>query len=466
MNIIDYAILIASLLLILITGWLSGRKTNNASDFLLAGKSLNKIQAGFSMASTDFGGSGLVAALGYCYVVGMSGIWWNLAAAPAFVLVGIFLARQFNTLDGSTLPEFLGNRYSVHVKNLAAVLHILSNFASLSVQFTVSCTVLYVVTGFSIQASLVISMLLVVLLTSGGLKAVVNTDSILFVLIILSVVFCIPVMLNAAGGMEHIRETVAPETFGISELGVMTPFSWIVLCVITYSTNQNYVQRMVASKNEGTAVFGAFFTAGFYLVISVAIGIIGIASSVAMPGVEDSNSIFARIIVTYFPHGLIGLGLAGVFAATISTGTSILHSTTTLITNDLIGPMLKKKPSDRGEVIMAKAVAICVALLSMVVSLMFDNIIDVIYTGGLFYGVAVFVPMIFGLKTKWVNAKTALASMILSVVFSMLWQYEVIIKAPGLAVIPSNVFGICVGLAVMLIAYLNSRKTTSNQKNN
>ena len=65
MNIIDYLAFAITLVPVVIIGWLSARRShrdNTSREFQLAGKGINKIQAGFSMAATDFGGSGLV----YC----------------------------------------------------------------------------------------------------------------------------------------------------------------------------------------------------------------------------------------------------------------------------------------------------------------------------------------------------------------------------------------------------------------
>ena len=119
MNIVDYIVFAITLVPVVIIGWLSAKRShrdNTSREFQLAGKGINKLQAGFSMAATDFGGSGLVGAIGACYVSGMSGAWWNLAAAPAFLLVGLLLARRLNTMGSATLPEYLDKRYSPSVK--------------------------------------------------------------------------------------------------------------------------------------------------------------------------------------------------------------------------------------------------------------------------------------------------------------------------------------------------------------
>lgn len=449
MSILDYAVMVLMLAVVLFVGWLSGRKSGDSDEFLMADRSLNKFQVGLSMAATDFGGSGLVAAIGYCYVVGMGGIWWNLAAAPAFLLVGLFLARKLNKLDGATVPDYLGKRYCPSVKYIASVMHICTNVAFLSTQFTISAVMLHAITGLNANVTLVISVVLVIFLTSGGLRAVVNTDDILFIIIVLSVILAVPFTLRAGGGLTALMSGMPDGFMSVGSIGVWTPISWIIMCILSYSTNQSYIQRMVSAKNEGTAQFASLFTAGFYLVISVVLGLIGVAASVLLPGIEDTNSVFPELLVHYFPQGLAGLCVAGVFAATISTGTSILHATVILFVNDLWKPAVRNTKKADNEVLFSKVFLLIIAVFSTVISLFFHNIIDVIYTAGLFYGIAVFAPLIMGINSKIATAKGALASVIGSVAVSLVWELAVTKNVAALSGIPSNLVGL--GVSFLLI---------------
>lgn len=452
MNGLDYIVLAVTIAVVMVIGWVSGKKDKSAAEFLMAGRGINKLQAGFSMAATDFGGSGLVGAMGYCYAVGMSGIWWNLAAAPAFFLVGLFLAEKIHKMNSATVPEYLGKRYSPAVKYFAIVMHVFTNFASLSVQFTIACTTLYAITGISMYLSLFISVLLVILLTSGGLRSVVNTDATLFVIIILSVLFLLAAMVGSDTGFESILAELPAETFSMKRLGFWTPFSWFLLCMLSYSTNQNYIQRMTAAKSEGTARFGALFTAGFYLAISIAIGLIGIYASVKIPGIKDTNTVFAEALKSFLPHGVIGLGMAGLFAATISTGTSILHATTTLIVNDLWKPLRRDRADDKPLVTVSRCVLLAIAFSSTIISLLFSNIIDVIYIAGLFYSVSVFLPLILGMRNKGITSAAALVSMIAAVAGSLLWEYGLTGKVTVLSDLPANVVGLVISAAVLMLS--------------
>ena len=361
-------------------------------------------------------------------------------------------------MGSATLPEYLGKRYSPAVKYVTCVMHVCASVAALAVQFTVSCTVLHVLSGIDLTVSLIISMALVVALTSGGLRSVVNTDSALFIIIVLSVLAAVPVTLSAADGWGSLVSRLPEGFLRFDRLGFWTPMSWVLLCTLSYSTNQHYIQRMVAARDEGTATFAAVFTAGFYVVISLALGVIGTAASQLLPGIEDTNTVFPEVLVSFFPHGLLGLGLAAVFAATISTGTSILHSVATLIVNDIWRPTIGRAASDKTEVRISRALVYVTALFSLGISLLSSDIVNICYVGGLFYSVSAFLPMVFGLQWRFATAKAALVSVAATVALSLAWEYIPAMRPGFLASLPSNFFGLFVSLALIVLVSLIDRK--------
>ena len=87
-------------------GYRSSRQVQSVKDFTLAGNRLGRIQVGFSMAATEFGGSSLIGAMAYCYAIGVAGAWWVWAAVPAMILLGIFFAGKIKLPQMVTVTEF------------------------------------------------------------------------------------------------------------------------------------------------------------------------------------------------------------------------------------------------------------------------------------------------------------------------------------------------------------------------
>lgn len=455
MGVFDYAMFLGLLAVTIIVGVLSARSVKSADEYMMAGRSLNKLQAAFSMAATDFGGSGLVGAIGYCYLAGLGGIWWNLAAAPAFVFVGLYLAKKLNRLRSNTVPDYLGARYSRGCKLLSSSMHFLANIALLSTQYTIATATFSTITNINPTLVLVCVAILVLLLTLlGGLLTVVNTDATLFVIIVISVLACFFVTIRQAGGLANVAASVPEGFLKIDSIGFSQPFSWVLMCVFSYSTNQNYVQRMLAAKNEKTASFSALFTAGFYVLISLVLGFVGITASVLLPGLTDMNGIFPRLIMDYFPAGLLGLGVAGVFAATISTGSSMLHSAATLFVSDLYGEWNRKPAS----LFLSRTVTLCISLGALLLSIVAQNIIEVIYFASLFYSTSVFFPLIVGMNSPKATARGAMAAIIGAVIGGLFWELFVVGGGGALSWVPSNLVSVLISLALLLsISRLDAR---------
>lgn len=459
MKTIDYIFMALLIAVVLIAGHVSNRRLSDSDDFLTMNKGLNKLQAGLSMAATDFGGSGLVGAVGYCYLMGMGGMWWNLAAAPGFLLVGFVLAKRLNGLDGLTVPDYLGKRYGISMKYITSVMHICASIAALSTQFTVSSVMLNTLTGLDVRITLVVGMLITLFLTSGGLRTVVNTDVLLFFIMAAAVFTAVPVTISAGGGIGEITESLPEGFMSIGSIGVWTPLSWGILFGISYATNQNYVQRIVSAKDGGTAKFGMLFTAGFYIAVSIATGLIGVSAAVLLPEIEDSNLVFSTLLVKVLPAGFAGFAVAGVFAATISTSTSILHAVTVLSVNDILAPAFQKN-GKVSDIKLSRVTTIVIALASLAISLVFDNIITILYTSGLFYSSAVFLPMIFGLYTNWATGRAAVASVVGSVVCGLMWEFFILGKVSIVGEFPS----VLVSLAVSGILLYGISKLFENEK--
>ncbi len=119
---------------------------------------------------------------------------------------------------------------------------------------------------------------------------------------------------------------------------------------------------------------------------------------------------------------------------------------------------MTKTEDEKKLVTVSRITLLAIALASTVISLLSSNIINVIYVAGLFYGVAVFLPLVLGLASRRITAGAALLSMIAAVAASLLWEYDLIKKVPVLQQLPSNVAGLAVSGAVLCLFVLFQKK--------
>lgn len=462
MNILDIIGLVVFFLGIALIGYLSTKKIKSSNQYILADRKLTKVQAGLSMAASDMGGSGIVGASAYVYAVGLSGSLWNLTAVPAFFILGFLITKKLRSLEINTVPEFIGNRYSGRLRLFTSILHILGLSTMISAQFLVSATAINVLLGIPQDLALIISLVVVLLYTAGGgLIAVVSTDIVQFIVIFLSMLILVPMSINNIGSFSEFINSVPKDFLSYGQLGFWTPFSWVLLCIFLYGTNQTYLQRVFASKDVKTASFSFYITGFVYIIYGILIGFLGLSMYVLLPNLSDPNLGFALLIKKVLPGGLTGIALGGLFAATMSTADSMLLGASSLFVNDIYRNYINKDASDKKILKATRIVTIVVAIGGIIISKLFDNLVDIVYIAGLLYSAVVFFPLILGLFNEKISSTTAEISVLVAFFIGLLSEFYLSKNFDGLLGLPSNILCSAAGLIVILVlTYLPFKKST------
>ena len=177
MNFLDILGIIVIFVVVLYIGYRATKKSQTAEEYLMADRSLSKIQAGFSMAATDMGGNAIIGATAYAYAVGISGGWYNWGAVLPLIILAFLIAKQLREMPISSVPELLGKRYNNATRLISVIAQLLAIGATLAIQFTVAASAVTAITGLNYYVALAISIIVVVAYTvGGGLLAVVNLD--------------------------------------------------------------------------------------------------------------------------------------------------------------------------------------------------------------------------------------------------------------------------------------------------
>ncbi|WP_066496392.1 sodium:solute symporter family protein [Abyssisolibacter fermentans] len=458
--------IIGVLLVFIITGYIgyrSSKSVKSMNDFTLGGRNIGKIKAGFSMAATEFGGSSFIGAMAFCYTVGLSGVWWDWCAVPAFLLLGIFFAAKIKLPNLVTITDFFDQRYDKKTKYLCSFLHILATVAQIAAQFTVGAVALNGIVGIPINVGLFLTLTFVVLYTiSGGFIAVVNTDIVQFVFIIGSILISVPIAIVSSGGVEGIMTTLPENLLRFDQVSFSTVISWTLFSLFSYATSQHYIQRIFASKDKSTAKFSFIFTGVMYIFYGLLIAIIGICIIVLIPNLDNPNLGYALFVKNYLPVGISGLALGSIFAASMSTADSMILAASTLFVNDIYIPYKEKKDknlSQKQKIRVTRIITVLISIGGVIISFISDNLIDIAYLGGLFYSTAVFMPLILGLYWKRATTKGAYYSIITALIVGLYSNFFLVGKTSGILSMPSNILAVIAGTLVLIsISIADSRK--------
>lgn len=326
------------------------RSQGETGDYFLAGRSLTWVTIGAALFATNISTIHLVSLAQEGYKNGLA--WGNLEWMAAFTLIvlSLFFAPFYIRANVATLPDFLEKRYNRACRDWLAVLSMISAiFLHIGFSLYAGAVVLRGLFGIDVLASIIITSLLTALYTAlGGLMAVVITESLQTVIMLIGAIVMTAIAYWKVGGWAGLSATVEPiQLTVLRPAGDPSNLPWYavflgypVIGLWYWCAEQTIVQRVLGAKDEHHARLGPLF-AGFIKILPVFIfvlpGLLGLAlvRQGTLPAVEDSADIYAVLIGNLLPIGLKGLVAAALLAALMSTVSGALNSVATLFCYDL-----------------------------------------------------------------------------------------------------------------------------------
>ncbi len=370
---LDLLLFFGSLIAVMAIGLIAARRENTAEDFFLAGRSVRWWGVAGSIFGSNVSANHLVGMLGIGYSIGFAQGHFELGAIAALMLLAYGFLPVYRKLGLYTLSEYLGLRYDDRSRALYAAIVIVVVVVQLTAAFYIgsrSLGLLLSETPIAVSYTQGVVALAIITATYtifGGLKAVVYTDVLQSVLLLIAGVvvagltFAQPEVGGWNGMMAHdlARPAVEqkmhlylppshpdlPWTGALSGLLILHCFYW--------STNQPIVQRALAARSDSEARLG-IVVAGFF---KLTIPFFAIAGGVAaaqlfdarLPGHGiDPDAAMPELIKLVVPmgYGLMGIIMAGLIGAILSSIDSMVNSASTLVTFDLYKKYLRPDADD------------------------------------------------------------------------------------------------------------------------
>jgi SSS family solute:Na+ symporter len=328
------------------------RRTKEASSaqYFLAGGSLRWPVIGLALFSTNISTIHLVSLAQEGYLNGL--VYGNFEWMAAFLLIvlAFFFAPFYIRARVATLPDFLEKRYSRAARDWLAGLSIVSAvFIHIGFSLYTGAVVLRGFFGIDITTSILVTALLTGLYTVvGGLLAVVVTESVQTVVLILGSACVLGFGLARIGGWAALVAAVEPVKLTVLRTAAETPslpwyavfLGYPVIGLWYWCADQTIVQRVLGAKDERNARLGPLF-AGFIKILPVFLFVMpgllayGLVRQGALPAPETSADVYALLINNILPVGLKGVVAAALLAALMSTVSGALNSIATLFTLDI-----------------------------------------------------------------------------------------------------------------------------------
>ena len=349
---------IICLLAFVLIGISAARKSRGTSrDYYLADQSVPPSLVGLSAVATNNSGYMFIGAIGYTYATGLASIWLMIGWIAGDFMASLYVhhkLREAAAKSGeSSYAGMLSNwgfgRHYTSLRRVAAVITLLFLLAYASAQLIAGSKALSVLLDWPIWAGAVLGAIIVVAYCfSGGIRASIWTDAAQSVVMVCAMALLLIVGLNASGGFAGASEQMGaidhfldwyPQDLPFPGIGggILFAVSWMFAGLSVIGQPHIMIRFAALSNADQMRRARLYYYVWFTAFYCMAIGV-GLLARILLnnPAEFDAELALPTMALELLPAPLVGLVLAGIFAATISTADSLILSCSSALSNDLL----------------------------------------------------------------------------------------------------------------------------------
>ncbi len=555
MSLIDWFVLMGTLILIVAYGTWKTRKNNNLQSYLKGNNTENWATIGLSIMATQASAITFLSTPGQAYESGMGFIQFYFGLPLAMILISIFFLPVYYRLKVYTAYQYLEERFDVRVRSFTAFLFLVSRGLAAGITIYAPSIILSTILGWNLQLTcLLIGVLVIIYTVSGGSRAVSLTQKWQMGIIMMGMFIAFYYVLDSfpdnvgfkegvdiAGSLGKMKIIDLSTDLGNRYTLLSGLTGGLFLFVSYFGTDQSQVQRYLGGKSLKESRMGLMFNGLLKIPMQFFILFIGVMVFVSFqfnkppivfnsvtlemtaeqelelkeiesnydvifeekntllkkydeanietktavqalqikqdslrgiykeallkidPDFEakDSDYIFLTFILNFLPHGLIGLLLAVIFSAAMSSTAGELNALAATTTIDYYKKFWSKSDNEKKDLRVGKLLTVGWGLIAILIALtagMFENLIQLVnILGSLFYGtiLGVFLLALFFKSVKGTAALIGgIVAQIIVLLVHLLKTYEVI----ELSYLMYNFIGCAV---IILVGIFTQRLLTS-----
>lgn len=341
-------------------------KNKTASDFTKAGGNMPGFIVGMSIFATYVSSISFLALPGNAFAGNWNSFVFSLSIPLASIIAARFFVPFYRGIESVSAYSFFETRFGYWARAYAAVCYLLTQVARVGSVLFLLALPLHTMLGWSVSFIIIVTSLSVTMYSVlGGIRAVMWTDAIQGIILIVGALTCVLVLLFSlpGGPQQLISIGLEHEKFSLGSFGPELSKStfWVMLFygifinLQNYGIDQNYVQRYKSARDDKSARFSALFGGLLYLPVSLLFFVIGTLLFVyyqlqpdLLPAATTADKVFPHFIVAGLPAGVMGLLIAAIFAAGMSTISTSINSSATVIFTDFF-QRGKKQYSNRQQ---------------------------------------------------------------------------------------------------------------------
>ena len=389
-SLIDYSIIILYILGTTIFGAWFVKRSGSMSGFTLAGKIIPGWAIGLSLLATYLSSISFLANPGKSYASDWRPFVFSLTLPIAVWVAARWFIPLYRNRVQTTAYEYMEQRFGLWARMYMSLAYILLQVGRFAVVLYLTALALAALLDIDITTLILILGALTIFYTLlGGFAAVIWTDVVQSIVLFLGGMLCLFLLINQMpGGWDQLSATASREhkfALGGMEFDLVIQGFWVIFIfgivenLKNFSVDQNYIQRFLSAPSESEAKKSLWLGGLLYIPVSALFFMIGTALFVYYLNMPAENlppkadQVFPFFIVNELPAGIVGLVIAGVLAAGMSTLDSSLNSSATAYTIDFHCRLVDPGADDHTQVRIIRITTAVIGIIATLAGLMMIN---------------------------------------------------------------------------------------------
>lgn len=354
---LDLTVIVGYIGLVMWLGLRLAKSRHDAEDYFLAGRSMIWPLVGISLFASNISSTTLVGLSGSAYDTGISVYNYEWMASVVLVVFAVFFLPIILRSGVFTMPEFLERRFDGRARTYFSILTLVGNIVidTAGSLFAGGLVLKMVFPQLPLWTMIAVLAVLAGIYTiAGGLAAVIYTDAVQTALILIGSVAVSVLAFRQVGDWQTVLDATPPDMLSLVR-PMDDPFMpWLglvlgvpILGFYFWCTNQFMVQRVLSAKSVEHGRWGVLLAGLLKLPVLFLMVFPGTMARVLYPDLEQADLVFPTLLFDLLPAGLLGLVLAAMIAALMSSIDSTLNSASTLVTMDFVAKYRPDLSSER-----------------------------------------------------------------------------------------------------------------------
>ena len=414
------------LLAVLGVGIVAGRNISNLREYAVAGKSYGTIIIFATLSASFIGGGFSIGNAERVFLIGIT----NIVALWGFSLKEILVARYIaprmsQYQDAISVGDIMEVHYGTVAKVFAGVFGFILCAGILGAQVGAMGYVFNLFLGIDRILGILLGCgIVITYATIGGMKSVIWTDVVQFVILAIGMPLTLYFGIQHAGGIAAVSAAVPASHLMLptQPLALIALASLFLTFLLGETLVPPYLQRLLINRDVKKIARGTYLSGLFSIPFFAVTGLIGIVALALDPSINPNQAMPFVIQQSLLPL-FQGIVVAAVISIIMSSADSFLNAASICFSNDIIRPLRSQAMAPLTELRMARAITLVVGVLSVIFAISIESVLGILIYAYNFWAPIILVPLVCAIMGASVSRTRFLAGASAGVAAVLLWSY-------------------------------------------